>query len=82
MKLEIISPEKLFFKGDNIDLLKVPGEKGEFTVLPHHAPIISTLVKGYVKYIINNVENSLAIESGFIEIHNDEITICVEQLTI
>ena len=79
MTLEIISPEKVFFKGE-IDMVIVPGGKGQFTILPQHAAIISTLIEGDIIYVINEKDNHLAIKSGFVEVHNDVVTICVEQL--
>lgn len=81
MTLEIISPEKVYFTGD-IDFVTVPGTKGQFTILPKHAPIISTLSKGEIIYTINDKDSHLAIESGFVEVHNDVVTVCVEQLAI
>ncbi|MDR1055319.1 MAG: ATP synthase F1 subunit epsilon [Prevotellaceae bacterium] len=81
MTLEIISPEKVFFKGE-VEIIIVPGTKGQFTVLPHHAPIISALSKGDVIYVIDDKNNRLAIESGFIEVHKDAVSICVEQLAV
>ena len=77
MRLEIISPEKVFFDG-TVDSVTVPGSKGSFTVLPHHAAIISTLRKGNVVYKIGKEENQLAIESGIIEVRNDIVSICIE----
>lgn len=79
MTLEIISPEKVFFKGE-VDMVIVPGTKGTFTILPKHAPIISTLSNGDIIYVIQDKENHLSIQSGFVEVHNNEVSICVERL--
>jgi F-type H+-transporting ATPase subunit epsilon len=40
MKLEIISPEKTYFKGD-VDSVTLPGILGPFQILNNHAPLIS-----------------------------------------
>ena len=79
MILEIISPDKVFFKGE-VQMVKVPGTKGEFAILPRHAAIISTLSKGDIIYVIDDTDYHLAIEAGFVEVHNDNISICVEKL--
>ena len=79
MILEIISPERIFFKGE-IEMLIVPGTKGRFTILPKHAPIISTLTKGDIIYVVGEKDHHLTIDSGFVEVHNDEITVCVESI--
>ena len=47
MKVIIVSPEKVLYQGEASSVV-VPGEKGRFEILDHHAPIISTLTKGTV----------------------------------
>lgn len=90
LHLNIISPEASLFDGD-IEKVTVPGELGRFTILPHHAPIISSLVKGVIEYIpvadgangadVTDKEaggkKSLDIEGGFIEMSDGIVTICV-----
>ena len=79
MLLTIISPEKTIFKGGSVESVTVPGKKGQFTVLENHAPIISTLNKGDVVYMINNDEHKVAISSGLLEVNKNNVTICVEE---
>ena len=45
MRLEIISAEKVLFKG-NVQRVTLPGSLGTFTILEQHAPLISTLTHG------------------------------------
>ena len=47
MRLEIISAEKVLFKG-NVQRVTLPGSLGTFTILEQHAPLISTLTHGNV----------------------------------
>jgi F-type H+-transporting ATPase subunit epsilon len=49
MNLEIFSPEKILYRGEATSVT-LPGVLGAFTVLDHHAPIISPLVKGEISY--------------------------------
>lgn len=77
MKLDIISPEKVIYNGDT-ELVTVPGVNGSFTILEHHAPIISTLEKGKVIYRENGKDTELTINGGFVEAKNNVISICVE----
>jgi ATP synthase, F1 epsilon subunit (delta in mitochondria) len=77
MKLEVISPEKILFSGD-VELVTVPGTVGSFTILPHHAPIISSLKKGVVVYRVKGEDVEMNINGGFIEMRNDIISVCVE----
>lgn len=48
MLLEIITPQKVFFK-EEVDLVRVPGENGSFAMMHNHAPIISSLEPGIIK---------------------------------
>ena len=52
MKLEIISPEKKIFTGE-VESVNLPGTAGSFTVLPHHAALISSLKTGEITYMAN-----------------------------
>ena len=48
LKLDIVSPEKQLFSGE-VEGATFPGDKGRFTVLYNHAPIISTLGEGNIR---------------------------------
>ena len=78
LRLKVVSPEKVLFDGEVIRII-VPGTVGEFEILEHHAPIISSLEKGCVKYQAQATqEESLDILGGFVEVQKDEIRMCVE----
>lgn len=47
MILKVISAQDILFQGE-VDKVSLPGAEGTFMVLPHHASLISTLVKGSV----------------------------------
>jgi len=76
MHLEIITAEQTLFSG-NVESITVPGAKGSFTILKNHAPIVSSLKKGTVKYRNDQAENKLKISGGFIKANRDVITICL-----
>ena len=48
MYLEIVTPEAVLFSSD-ITSVSVPGMDGEFQLLDHHAPIVSTLKDGEIR---------------------------------
>ncbi len=78
MYLEIITPEKTAFSGE-IQLVQVPGTKGSFEILNNHAPIISSLQAGRIRYITSNgQEKTVEINGGVIEAKNNHITILGE----
>lgn len=78
LQLTIVSPERLLYEGD-VQSVTLPGTLGSFTVLPDHAPIISSLEGGEIKFSVNHERQSIEIKSGFVEIKDNLISICVEQ---
>lgn len=77
MKLEIISPEGILFEGE-VESVSFPGSAGLFDILPHHAPLIASLSDGTILYKTNGKEQELKIQSGFVEVNNDHLSVCVE----
>lgn len=77
LKLDIVSPEKQLFSGE-VEGATFPGDKGRFTVLYNHAPIISTMGQGTIRWVQQGQEATLDIKGGFVEVKNNRITVCVE----
>ena len=77
MKLEIISAHEITFTGD-VNSVTLPGELGSFTVLKGHAPLISVLTKGAVKYVDPAGESHLIeIAGGLADVNDNVISVCV-----
>ncbi len=92
MILEIVSPEATLLHTD-VDLVSVPGINGEFQMLNNHAPIVSLLVEGTVRFKGANIniqdqfadkfsnvkgECSLPIKSGTIEMKKNKVIILAD----
>lgn len=78
MILKLISPEKVHFDGE-VDSVNVPDtDETNFVILKGFAPLISTLGKGKVSYNVNGNVSSLEISSGFLDVCNDVVVVCVE----
>ncbi|GHT74271.1 hypothetical protein AGMMS50262_06910 [Bacteroidia bacterium] len=77
MTLDIISPEKIIYAG-KADSVTLPGLLGEFTILDRHAPIISALGEGTLRYSHESKETSLPVRGGFVEAKRNIVTVCVE----
>ena len=56
----------------------MPGIAGNFEVLKDHAPLITALDAGVIRYGLPGEEKKLAIKSGFVEVRDNYVTICVE----
>ncbi len=76
--LQLISPTGIIFRGE-VSGVTLPGEEGSFAVFPRHAPLISNLTRGYVKYHTGEKEEQkVLVRSGFAEISDNRVTVCVE----
>ncbi len=79
MNLEILTPEKKIFS-DDVYGVQLPGISGLFEVLNNHASIISALKAGRIK-VLKDKNNHLAyfeIQSGFVEVNANNVTVLVE----
>ena len=77
LKLNIISPEKSLFKGE-VSEVTLPGTLAPFTILPDHAPIISSLEKGKILFIGKDGKSQeVEIDGGFVEMSNGNVTVCI-----
>jgi F-type H+-transporting ATPase subunit epsilon len=77
LQLEIVTPEKLAFE-DEVDSVVLPGSEGELGVLPHHAPLISTLGAGELRLRKGGQEESFAIMGGFLQVLPDKVVVMAE----
>ena len=75
--LKVISPEDELFHGI-VEAVFLPGTLGEFEVLPHHAPIASSLEEGTLRYRMMGRMYSISIASVFMRFTADQIMVCVE----
>lgn len=78
LQLNIISIERTIFSGE-VKEVTLPGEAGPFTILPSHAPIISTLEAGCISFVPSGAdkEERINISGGFTEMNEDVVTVCV-----
>ena len=82
MNLEILTPEKKLFSGE-VYGVQMPGISGSFEVLEKHAPLVSALKAGRVK-VLKDKQNHFSyfdIQSGFVEVLNNRVTVLVEGAT-
>jgi len=79
MNLELITPRKKVFDG-KVKLVQLPGAAGSFEVLENHAPIISTLKQGQVRFITDsgNTEE-YNITGGIVETANNVIIVLADK---
>ncbi len=92
MTLEIISPEAVLLHAE-VTSVTVPGVEGQFQMLNNHAPIVSLLQEGLVKFEGNPTFSDhvkhlftkdkdgkwvLPIKSGTVEMNNNKIIVLAD----
>jgi F-type H+-transporting ATPase subunit epsilon len=77
IKLDIVTAEKVVFSED-VDVIVANGESGVFAVLPHHAPLMTTLQPGELMVRKGGEEILMAIGGGFIEVRPDRVIVLAD----
>lgn len=77
IRLEIVTPERLVY-ADEVDAVTLPGIEGELGVLPHHAPLITTLGLGELRIRKGATEEHVAIVGGFLQVRPDRVVVMAE----
>lgn len=77
IRLEIVTPERLAY-ADDVDAVTVPGIEGELGILPHHAPLITTLGLGELQIRKGGTEDHFAIVGGFLLVRPDKVVVMAE----
>lgn len=73
--LRVLNPKQVVFEGQ-VRSVFLPGDAGEFELLPYHAPIISLLKTGE---IVVDWERRIPIRKGMVRFLGDECVILLEQ---
>jgi F-type H+-transporting ATPase subunit epsilon len=77
IKLDVVTAEKVVYS-DNVDVIVISGEAGVFAVLPHHAPLMTTLKPGELLIKKGREEVSLVIGGGFVEVRPDHVIVLAD----
>src|SRR3954468_21131269 len=75
--LEIVTPERELFN-DQVDAVVCPGIDGELGILPHHAPLLTTLGFGELRIRKGGQEEYFAIAGGFLQVRPDKVVVMAE----
>ncbi len=78
-RFELVSPERLLVSED-IASVTAPGAEGEFTVLPRHAPFMTTLKPGVLTVRVDKgPERRIVVFGGFAEVNPDGCIVLAEE---
>lgn len=76
---ELVSPERLLLSQE-VEMVVVPGEEGDFGVLERHSPLISTLRPGVIQvHDGGSVTERIFVAGGFAEVTPSRCTVLAEE---
>ena len=78
MQFDLVSPEAALASMEVLSV-QIPGSEGDFTAMPEHAPVITTLRPGIVKVNSDKGAFEYLVTGGFVEINADATSILAEQ---
>lgn len=83
MKLSIVTPDRRVVGPVSVVSVTVPGAKGEMTILPGHARLLSTMETGILAFETEDGKKDVAaVSAGFIEVSHDKVTVLAETLEL
>jgi F-type H+-transporting ATPase subunit epsilon len=78
LHFELVSPARLLFSGD-VASVQIPGTEGEMTIMPMHAPVLSTLKPGVVTVTKDGgAVEKMFVRGGFAEVNASGLTVLAE----
>jgi F-type H+-transporting ATPase subunit epsilon len=78
LHFELVSPARLLISGE-VAAVQIPGSEGDMTILPAHAPVLSTLKPGVV--IVSRdgeKDEKIFVRGGFAEVNPKGLTVLAE----
>ena len=78
LQVEIVTAERVVYSGE-VEAVIAPGTEGQLGILPHHAPLMTSLAPGELVVRADGQEEILAISGGFIEVRPDRVIVLADQ---
>jgi F-type H+-transporting ATPase subunit epsilon len=78
LDIQIVTGERVVFEEDDVDMVVAPGGAGVLGILPEHAPLITTLAFGELRIKKGNVEQSVLVYGGFMEVADDKVLVLAD----
>lgn len=77
-KLQVVAPDSPAIM-EEVTSVILPGGAGEFGVLTHHMPLISTLKPGTLEVTTNGVKEFYFIAGGYVEVNTTSVIVLAEE---
>jgi F-type H+-transporting ATPase subunit epsilon len=77
LRFEVITPERVVLR-ESVEFVAAPAVLGELGVMHNHAPLITGLKIGVIKYTKNGQRQLMAVSGGFMEVNNNRVTVLAD----
>src|SRR5919202_4078468 len=77
LQLEVITPERRVFE-DEVDMVVIPGSEGMLGILPHHAPLFTSLGAGEMRVKKGTLDYVFVVFGGFMDVRQDKVTVLTD----
>ncbi len=78
LRLEIYTKQNVLLQTQS-PWVTVPGSQGELGILPDHAPLVTTLKSGVVRYKADDsTEQQAVVHHGYAQVRDNIVTVLVE----
>jgi len=77
IKLEVVTPDRKVVS-EEVEMVVAPAAEGYLGILANHAPLITSLQIGMLKYTAGGQEQKLAISGGFLEVKDNRAVVLAE----
>src|SRR6185369_12780688 len=76
--VEVVTQERKVFEEREADMVMIPAAEGEMGVLPHHAPVLTTMGFGELVIRKQGREERFVIYGGVVDIRPDKIVVLAD----
>ncbi len=76
--VEVVTQEKMVFEEPEADIVVIPASEGEMGVLPHHAPVLTTLSFGELVIRKGSAEERFVIYGGVVDVRPDKVIVLAD----
>lgn len=76
-RLDVVTAERVVYS-DDVDMVVAPGVEGQLGILPHHAPLMTTLQPGELLVKKGPEEQCVAVTGGYLEVRPDRVVVLAD----
>lgn len=76
--LRVATPQRILVDLDNVEVVTVPAEEGQISILAFHTPLLTKLAPGVVSYKTEHEERVFGVNQGFMEVSDNKVNILAD----